>query len=192
MSGPTAGRLIAAEIAERFASFNMPNLHRRTTDAGLSDDFRPGVEVGTHAIDLTNEFERQFFGDLMLFSTEALLKLADAKQPFAKDLLLKVIEQKESELLALYQQKHDAIADKHRQLHELVFNADHWWQYSTAMSNSLREVRTFIHNIERNFGEHAEAWRQIRSDEHRAARKQQIIEALMSYRAERDAWDSLF
>jgi len=192
MSGPTAGRLIAAEIAERFASFNMPNLHRRTTDAGLSDDFRPGVEVGTHAIDLTNEFERQFFGDLMLFSTEALLKLADAKQPFAKDLLLKVIEQKESELLALYQQKHDAIADKHRQLHELVFNADHWWQYSTALSNSLREVRTFIHNIERNFGEHAEAWRQIRSDEHRAARKQQIIEALMSYRAERDAWDSLF
>ena len=46
MSGPTAGRLIAAEIGPRFASFNMPNLHRRTTGAGLGDDFRPGVEVG--------------------------------------------------------------------------------------------------------------------------------------------------
>jgi hypothetical protein len=36
------------------------------------------------------------------------------------------------------------------------------------------------------------AWRQIQSTEHRAQRKRQIVEALMNYRAERDAWDSLF
>ena len=36
------------------------------------------------------------------------------------------------------------------------------------------------------------AWRQIQSAEHRAQRKRQIVEALMNYRAERDAWDSLF
>jgi hypothetical protein len=74
MSGPTAGRLIAAEIGHRFASFNMPNLHRRTTEAGLADDFRPGVELDETHVDLSNEFERQFFGDLMLFSTEVLVK----------------------------------------------------------------------------------------------------------------------
>jgi len=192
MSGPTAGRLIAAEIGPRFAGFNMPNLHRRITAAGLSDDFRPGVEVDQASIDLSNEFERQFFGDLMLFSTEELVKRADVKQPFARDAVETVIAQKEAELLALYHQKHDAIVAKNRQLNELVFNAGHWWLNAPALRNALSQVHAFIDNIDRNFGEHALAWRQIQSTEHRAQRKQQIIDALLDYRAERDVWDSLF
>ncbi len=142
MSGPTAGRLIAAEIAGRFAAFNMPNLHRRTTEAGLEDDFRPGVELGgeRQGIDLSNEFERQFFGDLMLFSTEELVRQADVKQPFAQDVIETVIAKKEAELLALYQQKHEAIVDKNRQLHDLVFNAGHWWLRSPELALALRQV----------------------------------------------------
>lgn len=196
MSGPTAGRLIAAEVKARFASFNMPNLHRRTTEAGLDDDFRPGVELDgdreQQSIDLSNEFERQFFGDLMLFSTEELVKQADVNQPFAQDVIEAVIARKEAELLALYQQKHEAIVDKNRQLHDLVFNAGHWWLRSPELAVALRQVQAFIDNINRNFGEHALAWRQIQSAEHRAQRKREIVEALMNYRAERDAWDSLF
>ncbi|MBU1224005.1 MAG: hypothetical protein KKA22_01900 [Gammaproteobacteria bacterium] len=196
MSGPTAGRLIAAEIKERFASFNMPNLHRRTTEAGPGDDFRPGVDVGEASVDVSNEFERQFFGDLMLFSTEALVKQADVTQPFAQNVIEAVVAQKEAELLALYQQKHDAIAERNRQLNDLVFNAGHWWlhaaEHAPGLAHALRQVRAFIDNIDRNFGEQALAWRQIQSAEHRARRKRQIVEALMNYRAERDAWDSLF
>ncbi len=194
MSGPTAGRLIAAEIEARFASFNMPNLHRRTSEAGLDDDFRPGVELDgeQQSIDLSNEFERQFFGDLMLFSTEELVKQADVTQPFAREVIEAVIARKEAELLALYLQKHDAIVDRNQQLHDLVFNAGHWWLRAPELAAALRQVQAFIDNIDRNFGEHALAWRQIQSAEHRTQRKQQIVEALMNYRAERDAWDSLF
>ena len=57
---------------------------------------------------------------------------------------------------------------------------------------ALRQVQIFIDNIEHNFGEHSLAWRQIQTNEHRARRKQQIVEALLHYRAERDVWDSLF
>jgi hypothetical protein len=194
MSGPTAGRLIAAEIAGRFASFNMPNLHRRTTEAGLDDDFRPGVELdeAQQSVDLSDEFERQFFGDLMLFSTEELVKRADVKKPFAQEVIESVIAEKEAELLALYRQKHEAIVGKNRQLHDLVFNAGHWWLRSPELALALRQVQAFIENIERNFGKHAPAWRQIQSADHRAQRKRQIIEALVNYRAERDAWDRLF
>ena len=196
MSGPTAGRLIAAEIGHRFASFNMPNLHRRTTEAGPGDDFRPGVEVDEASVDVSDEFERQFFGDLMLFSTEALVRQADVTRAFARDAIEAVVGEKEAELLALYQQKHDAIVERNRQLGELVFDAGHWWlqasAHSPGLAQALRRVRAFIDNIERNFGEHALAWRQIQSAEHRAQRKRQIVEALMNYRAERDAWDSLF
>ena len=194
MSGPTAGRLIAAEIAGRFAACNLPNLHRRTTEAGLDDDFRPGVELDgeQQGIDLSNEFERQFFGDLMLFSTEELVRQADVNQPFAREVIEAVIARKEAELLALYQQKHEAIVARNRQLHDLVFNAGHWWLRSPELALALRQVQAFIDNIDRNFGEHSLAWRQIQSAEHRAQRKRQIVEALMNYRAERDAWDSLF
>ena len=192
MSGPTAGRLIAAEIGPRFASFNMPNLHRRTTEAGLADDFRPGVEVGQESIDLANEFERQFFGDLMLFSTEELVKRADVNRPFPREIAKTVLDQKEAEMLALYRQKHEAIVQKNRHLNELVFDAGHWWLGVPELKEALAQVRAFIDNIGRNFGEHAPAWQQLQSNEHRARRKQQIVEALLNYRAERDAWDSQF
>jgi hypothetical protein len=194
MSGPTAGRLIAAEIGGRFASCNLPNLHRRTTEAGLDDDFRPGVELdeAQQSVDLSDEFERQFFGDLMLFSTEELVKQADVTHPFAQDVIEAVIARKEAELLALYRQKHEAIVAKNRKLHDLVFNASHWWLRAPESALALRQVRAFIGNIERNFGEHAPAWRQILSAEHCARRKRQIVEALMNYRAERDVWDGQF
>ncbi len=194
MSGPTAGRLIAAEIGGRFASCNLPNLHRRTTEAGLDDDFRPGVELNSEqrSVDLSNEFERQFFGDLMLFSAEELVRQTDVNQPFAQQEIEAVIARKEAELLALYQQKHEAIIARNRRLHEYVFDAGHWWLRSPELAPALRQVQSFIDNIGRNFGEHAPAWQQIQSAGHRAQRKRQVVAALMNYRAERDAWDSLF
>ncbi len=192
MSGPTAGRLIAAEIGPRFAACNLPNLHRRLTEAGLEDDFRPGVEVAQETIDLADEFERQFFGDLMLFTTEALVKRADVNRPFPRATVEAVLNEKEAELLALYRQKHAAIAAKSRQLHERVFGGGHWWLQAPGLAGALDQVRAFLANIERNFGAHARAWGQIESAGHRARRKQQILDALLNYRAEREVWDSLF
>jgi hypothetical protein len=195
MSGPTAGRLIAAEINDRFVSINLPHLHRRTTAEGLSNAFRPGVErtenVGQEHIDLSNEFERQFFGDLMLFTTEALVTQADVNKPFEEDCVIRIMAGKEQELLALYKQKHDTILEKNRKLCELVFDTGHWWLDAPGLTRALRQVKAFIENIDHNFGEQSPAWRQIQSAEHRAARKQQIIEALIHYRTERDAWDQL-
>lgn len=197
MSGPTAGRLIAAEIKDRFASVNLPMFHGRTSQDDLRDDFRPGVELGQERIDLSNEFERQFFGDLMLFSVADITSQVDVTRPFPKETLVPVIEAKEAELLELYQQKHKAILKKNRKLHTLVFEAGHWWLESaelesTGLAEALQQVKAFIDNIEHNFGDQSLAYRQINSAEHRAQRKQQIIEALMNYRTERDAWDSLF
>ena len=128
----------------------------------------------------------------MLFSTEALVKEADVNRPFARAAIEAVVAQKEAELLALYQQKHDAVVEKNRQLNALVFDAGHWWLGAPGLEAARSQVRAFIDNIDRNFGEHAAAWGQIQSLEHRSERKRQIVEALMNYRAERDAWDSLF
>ena len=192
MSGPTAGRLIAAEIGGRFASFNMPNLHRRTTEAGLEGDFRPGVALAEQSIDLSDEFERQFFGDLMLFSTTDLVAHADVNQAFDRNQVVAAIDGREAQLLALYHEKHEAILRRVRCLRELVFDSDHWWTRSSSLAGALGQVGGFIANVERNFGDDSPAWRQIQSARHRAERKAQIAEALVNYRAERAAWDALF
>lgn len=193
MSGPTAGRLIAAEIGPRFATCNLPNLHRRISDSGRDGDFRPGVELDAvqQKVDLADEFERQFFGDLMLFTTEALVKVADVTQPFAAAAIEAILAEKEAELLALYRQKHQAVVVRNQQLQRQVFGSGHWWLRVPELAEALQEVQTFSANIARNFGEEALAWRQIESAAHRARRKQQIVAALLNYRAERAAWDSL-
>jgi len=196
MSGPTAGRLIAAEINDRFTSINIPHLHQRTTEAGLNDDFRPGVELEEDDIqgniDLSNEFERQFFGDMMLFTTDALVKQADVSSNFDEKLVRSIIDEKETELLALYQKKHDAVLTKNNQLNDLVFNTGHWWGDITELKPAMKQIKTFINNVQNNFSEQSLSWQQIQSASHRAERKQQIINALINYRTERNAWDELF
>ena len=195
MSGPTAGRLIAAEIKHRFASVNLPHLHQRISETGLSNDFRPGVELSQEgvlqAIDLSDEFERQYFGDLMLFSAEALAKETDIGRPFQESAVVEVVERKDAELLALYQLKHREISIKNQQLRDLVWCQDRWWINAAELAVALERIKCFIDNVQRNFSEDSPAWKRIRSSEYRRVRVRQIVEALVNYRCERDAWDSL-
>ena len=187
MSGPTAGRLIQAEIGERFASANLPMLHKRTTDA--EDGFRPGVEQQHDAaIDISDEFERQFFGDLMLFSVVEWLKHYDLAQLTDAERLQQVVDKVEAEMLALYQAKHEAVNAQVQALEQWVQQPQHGWQGTPA----LAQVLQFLGNIRRNFSDQSLAWQQIQSAEHRAKRKQQMVAALMGYRAEREVWDQLF
>lgn len=80
MSGPTLGRLMKAGLGKRFVSANLPMLHTRTLDATGEAEFRPGVVTQANAIDLVDEFERQFFGDVMLFTVERLASLGFPRQ----------------------------------------------------------------------------------------------------------------
>jgi hypothetical protein len=186
MSGPTAGRLIQAEIGARFASANLPMLHKRTTDE--EEGFRPGVEQQHDAaIDISDESERQFFGDLMLFSVVEWLKQHDLAQLVDGERLQQVVDKVEADMLALYQAKHQAVNTRRTEL-EVWANAQHGW----AEMPALHRIEQFLRNIALNFGDEAKAWQQIQSASHRHARKQQIMDALTHYRSERAVWDQLF
>ncbi|MBI1285033.1 MAG: hypothetical protein GC183_11930 [Thiobacillus sp.] len=189
MSGPTAGRLIQAEIGARFASVNLPMLHGRTVTADLRAEFRPGVERHPDAaVDISDEFERQFFGDLMLFTVVAWLKENDLAGLSDATRLQPVVDQVENELLELYAAKHRAVNDRIAELEQWLAAAPQGWQGSPA----LDKLAAFLRNMRSNFGDAAPAWRQIQSRAHRGARKRQIVDALANYRDERAAWDALF
>jgi hypothetical protein len=188
MSGPTAGRLIQAEIGARFATANLPMLHRRIAADDTRDEFRPGVTEGPDAaVDISNEFERQFFGDLMLFSVTDWLKtrtldaLADAAAVAA------TVARVEGELLGLYAGKRDAVNAR-------LSDLDRWLGAAPAGlcdGPTLDRIRQFRRDLAANFGADAAAWRQIGDPAHRAARRAQIVDALTRYRDERAAWDRL-
>ncbi len=192
MSGPTAGRLIQAEIKERFASANLPMLHTRHLHDYEKDQFRPGVEGGNETINLADEFERQFFGDLMLFSVTRLTNRDNPDQPFTPDSVSEAINETENELLAMYEQKHLEVQDRNSQLRQLVADPQHWWHSNSQAAAALSDIRQFTDNVGINFGADSTAYQQIQNKQHRDQRKKQINEALLNYRESRDAWDQLF
>ncbi len=192
MSGPTAGRLIQAEIGARFVSVNLPMLHTRHIHDDGDGQFRPGVEGGNETIDLADEFERQFFGDLMLFSVARLTRHGDAGQGFSQASVTQALEETEQELMALYTAKHREVQDRNARLKLLVNDGQHWWQQDARASAAVPAMQQFIRNIDLNFGEQSTAYRQIQDSAHRDRRKQQIASAILAYRASRDAWDQLF
>ena len=192
MSGPTAGRLIQAEIKQRFASVNMPMLHTRTLQDDFANDFRPGVEKQAETINLTDEFERQFFGDLMLFTVVELSKQGELDKQLEVESIQQAINKVEIELLGLYQTKHETIKHRNSELKKLLENSTTWLSSLESAKPSIRKIQKFISNIELNFGEQSVGYLQIVSESHREQRKLQIIRALLNYRKERDAWDLLF
>ncbi len=188
MSGPTAGRLIQAEIGARFASANLPMLHGRLAAATLHGEFRPGVAQRDDAsVDIADEFERQFFGDVMLFSVVEWLKRRDLAALVDAPAVAAVVARVEDELLDLYSAKHAAVNARRAALERWLAAPPAAWREAPALAALAR----FLRNIAANFGDDAPAWRKIRSPAHREARRRQIADALVHYRAERAVWDRL-
>ena len=192
MSGPTAGRLVQAEIRERFVSTNLPMLHTRHLHGDAPAQFRPGVEPGDETINLADEFERQFFGDMMLFSVARLTGKDNPSLAFTPESVTRAIEETEHELLAMYEEKHLEMQDRNTQLKHLITGPQRWWHNESQAAAALSSIQRFVHNIDVNFGEDSTAYQQIQDQQHRSQRRKQISRALLAYRQSRDAWDELF
>lgn len=190
MSGPTAGRLLQAEIGNRFACVNLPMLHTRTLP-GDASNFRPGVQATADTIDLSDEFERQFFGDLMLFSVAELTAKMDLRNNPDQSLIEQTLQRVQQDMLERYQQKHAEVLQRVQTLEDLLAEKKHWWHAQPSATNALQLLQQFCRNLRYNFGTTSKAYRLIQSAQHRDQRRHQILQALMQYPAARDAWDSL-
>ncbi len=191
MSGPTAGRLIQMEAGDAFVSVNLPMLHARTLQTDFKDEYRPGVEDNQDVIDLNDEFERQFFGDLMLFSVVRLAKSGRAVEDFNADALRETFAVVEEELLDLYEQKHVNVLTKCDVLQALLNKRSQWWCQHKELQPSISQVQQFINSLRYNFSEHSTAFQKIQSKQNRRRRTEQMIASIINYRQDRDAWDQL-
>jgi hypothetical protein len=165
MSGPTLGRLLKAQLGPRFVSANLPMLHRRTGAGSAQSEFRPGIEQREVRIDMNGEFERQFLGDVMLFSMERLTAAGYPGRRVATADFSAVLDALREELLADYNARRADIQAKLTALRERLDDPAAWWR-AEAHGAALGRFRSFADNLARNFADEAPWIARINSMEH--------------------------
>ena len=175
MSGPTLGRILKAELGPRFVSANLPMLHKRTVDSGGQAEFRPGIETKEATIDMSGEFERQFYGDVMLFTTE--------RRPAGVDFSL--LDAVRTEMLDKYNLRQTTILARLSRVEALLDDPAHWWRDLPA----TERFRHFCANVRRNFGADSSGHAYINDPGRWAQWRTDLLSALARYPTERAAWE---
>lgn len=184
MSGPTLGRILKVELESRFVSANLPMLHRRTVERGGQAEFRPGIETAETTIDMSGEFERQFYGDVMLFTIERLLGQDRGCRLVSAD-FAPTLDTLRDEILARYNERQQAVLDRLARLDALLVDPAHWWH------GEVTGFRQFAANVRRNFSAGSSGHARINDDSRWQAWRLRLLDALAHYAEDRAAWSRL-
>ena len=188
MAGPTLGRLLKSELGPGFVSANLPMLHKRTV-AGLGQsEFRPDVSRENDLVDLSGEYERQFYGDVMLFSIERLTEQGYPAVPLSEQTVRRTLQEVEATMRRKYTDIQALISSRLAALITLFEDSGHWWHQDPQHQVAVQDIRHFIRNMQHNFGKHAAGYRMIQSDSHRQQRLGEICQAILRLPAERKLW----
>lgn len=194
MSGPTLGRIIQAEIGARFVSANLPMLHKRTLESGGQSEFRPGIATTTEAIapviDISGEFERQFHGDVMLFTIERLAREQPICHPADADHVANTLDAVRTELLEKYNSRQRTIVERLQVLENLLNDPDCWWNHAPEHAAAVANFEVFVANIARNFGPDSPGHLRINADADWAHRRAELLAAIVRYPSDRAAWEA--
>jgi hypothetical protein len=185
MSGPTLGRIVRSELGPHFVSANLPMLHKRTVEMGGQSEFRPGIETRRRAIDLSGEFERQFYGDVMLFTVE---RLADTHRLSAGD-HAGTLDTVRTEMLEKYTVRQRGVLDQLRALETLLDDAARWWRQLPECAAAVSDFTHFVDNVRQNFGLQSSGHERINSPDGWRQWRTDLLGALGAYSGDRTAWE---
>ncbi len=188
MAGPVLGRILQAEKEPQFVAANLPMLHKRTVEQLGQSEFRPDIDRAEDLIDLSGEFERQFFGDVMLFSIERLTAQGYPAKPVPEQLVRQTLQEVEASMLQKYTATHSLTLERLASLKALFADPQTWWQRDPACRTANADFERFIRNIEYNFGDDSPGYRMIHAQSHRQQRLQEILEAIMQLPDDRASW----
>lgn len=191
MAGPLLGRLLQAELGGRFVTVNLPLLHRRTLAETGQAECRPGVARARQGIDLGGEFERQFYGDLALFTVERLIAQGYPATGLYQERIRDYLEQTARALLWRYQtQQADTLSWLGR-VRGALADGGGWWSQESGLEEAKQVLARFCDDLGFNFATDAPGFRLIGDEGHRARRLGAIARALLEYPADRLAWRRL-
>jgi hypothetical protein len=187
MAGPVLGRLVQAGSGEAFASANLPLLHKRTEEEIGQSEFRPGIDhVGSEA-DLSGEFERQYFGDVMLFTVVELVQQGYPDAVLSAETIQEVINATDARMRARYDETRARVQVRLTELETVLDDSAAWWNRPDRLDTRTRFDR-FIASLHTNFDDKSPAWQLITDPAHHAQRCADMTAALASYRMDCHQW----
>ena len=192
MAGPVLGRILKGRLQHRFVSANLPMLHNRTVEDTGRSEFRAGVVNTNQSIDLGNEFIRQFYGDVMLFSIKKLTEQNQFDESIDADKVQAVLDRTYSEIRDSYIEKHDTVLQLRAKIERQLNDSKHWWHNTSSNTSETGHAVTcfeiFLHNIQSNFDEDSYAFQQITATECAQQYLQQIHHAILQYDNDMKHW----
>jgi hypothetical protein len=189
MAGPVLGRLIQASSGDAFVSANLPLLHRRTVAEKGSSEFRSGVDRSAALVDLSGEFERQFFGDVMLFTVIELVARGYPEQLPARSDLRAQLLATEASMRAHYASLRQRVVTRLDALELILSDPASWWTRADSLAQTRAWFAQFVASLHANFDAGARAWQLLEDAAHTEVRREAMVDALASYRLDRQVWE---
>ncbi len=187
MAGPTLGRILRRNLGGKFASANLPLLHKRTGSENHSHEFRNGVFREGEMLDLSGEFVRQFWGDVMLFSVDELTEKIYPAHIDEKE-IADAVKNTEQRMWKLYRHHQAEVAGKISRIKKHLQDPGAWWNLEPESKGSVRNFLGFCAIVDKNFGPHSAALKKISGQIEEGSMKQKIIRAIESFPEEERIW----
>jgi hypothetical protein len=191
MAGPALGRILRKKLKRGFVSANLPLLHKRTLQADYSNEFRSGITADRNSIDLSLEFNRQFWGDVMLFSVEKLSGLGYPEKRLGLSEITKTAYQVQDKLWNLYKQRQTEIVRKTAKIENYLLHKTYWWKRGPGNERSVENILLFCTLVENNFGAHSSSLKKISAQIREGSYINMIINAIHSFYEIDIAWNGL-
>jgi len=191
MAGPVLGRILRKRLKHGFVSASLPLLHKRTIQTTYCNEFRSGISTGKNSIDLSVEFNRQFWGDVMLFTVEKLAELGYPDKRLGVSDIAKIAYNIQDQLWNLYKERQTKIAEKTETIGNYLSHEEFWWNREPAIESSVKNIRLFCSQAENNFGVNSASLKKISKQIREGAYINVIINAIHSFYEIDIAWNEL-
>ncbi len=173
MAGPALGRLLKAALGDAFVTANLPLQHGRVPESLGRSECRPGVMHTVQGVDISGEFERQYYGDVLLFSLESLIGQGYPQVSETAG-IRETVEAVEARLNARYAQQQAAVAERLAHLQARLAALSPNWRADPTAAVALAELSRFACALRHNFGLDGAGWRRVNA----AGRRQDWVERL--------------
>jgi len=191
MAGPSLGRILRKRLRHGFVSANLPLLHKRTIQTDYRNEFRSGISTGNNSVDLSLEFNRQFWGDVMLFTIEKLAELGYPDRILGPDEITKTACDIQGKLWDLYKEGQTEIAEKTENIGSYLSHKEFWWNAGTETQEAVKNLRLFCSLAGYNFGTGSSGLKKISDQIKEGSYINVIVNAIRSFHEIDIAWNQL-
>lgn len=190
MAGPTLGRILRKRLGRKFVSANLPLLHKRTLPEKFIDEFRSGIQKEEDSLDLSGEFVRQFWGDVMLFSVEDLTKGAYPEKCDEAE-IAETVRKTQDRIWELYRRHQAEVSGKMTSIKKCLVASGQWWNLGPETKGAAGNFLGFCAVAGRNFGPDSAAVKKIAGQIEEGSMAEKIIRAIGAFQEEDQLLDEL-